>query len=41
MYSTHNEGASLVIKPFFRTLKSKIHKRMTAVSTNVYIKKSE
>ena len=36
MYSTHNEGKSVVAKRFIRTLKNKIYKHMTAVSENVY-----
>ena len=39
MYSTHNEGKSVVAKRFTRTLKNKIYKHMTAVSKNVYIDK--
>ena len=36
MYSTHNEGKSVVAERFIRTLKNKIYKHMTAVSKNVY-----
>ena len=36
MYSTYNEGKSVVAKRFIRTLKNKIFKHMTAVSKNVY-----
>ena len=32
MYSTHNEGKSVVAKKFIRTLKSKIYKYMTSIS---------
>ena len=39
MYSTHNEGKSVVAERFNRTLKNKIHKYMTSVSENVYIDK--
>ena len=39
MYSTHNEGKSVVAERFFRTLKSKIYKYMTSISKNVYIDK--
>ena len=39
MYSTHNEGKSVVAKRFIRTLKNKIYKYMTSVSKNVYIDK--
>ena len=36
MYSTHNEGKSVVAERFIRTLKNKIYKHMTAISKNVY-----
>ena len=36
MYSTYNEGKSVVAERFIRTLKYKIYKHMTAVSKNVY-----
>ena len=36
MYLTYNEGKSVVAERFFRTLKNKIFKHMTAVSKNVY-----
>ena len=36
MYSTHNEGKSVVAERFVRTLKNKIYKHMTAISKNVY-----
>ena len=39
MYSTHNEGKSVVAERFIRTLKSKICKYMTSISKNVYIDK--
>ena len=39
MYSTHNEGKSVVAERFIRTLKNKIYKHMTAVPKNVYIDK--
>ena len=32
MYSTHNEGNSVVAERFIRTLKNKIYKYMTSVS---------
>ena len=35
MYSTHNEGKSVVAERFIRTLKNKIFKHMTAISKNV------
>ena len=39
MYSTHNEGKSVVAERFIRTLKSKIYKYMISISKNVYINK--
>ena len=36
MYSTYNEGKSVVAERFIRTLKSKLHKHMTAIGKNVY-----
>ena len=39
MYSTHNEGKTVIAERFIRTLKSKIYKYMTSVSKNVYIDK--
>ena len=36
MYSTQNEGKSLVAERFVRTLKNKVWKHMTAVPKNVY-----
>ena len=36
MYSTYNEGKSVVADKFIRTLKNKIFKHMTAISKNVY-----
>ena len=39
MYSTHNEGSSIVAGRFIRTLKNKIYKHMTVVSKNVYTDK--
>ena len=36
MYSTYNEGKSVVAERFIRTLKIKTFKHMTAVSKNVY-----
>ena len=39
MYSTHNEGKSVVAERFIRTLKNKFYKYMTSVSKNVYIDK--
>ena len=37
MYSSNNEGKSVVAERFIRTLKSKIYKHMTLISKNVYI----
>ena len=39
MYSTHNEGKSVVAERFFWTLKNKICKHITSVSKNMYIDK--
>ena len=39
MYSTNNEGKSVVAERFIRTLKGKIYKHMTSKSKNVYIDK--
>ena len=39
MYSTHNEGKSVVAERFIRTIKSKIYKYMTSISKNAYIDK--
>ena len=36
MYSTYNEGKSVVAEKFIRTLKNNIYKHMTTVSKNVY-----
>ena len=36
MYSTYNEGKSVVAERFIRTLKNKIFKHITAVSKKVY-----
>ena len=36
MYSTHNEGKSVVAEIFMRTLKNKIYKYKTGISKNVY-----
>ena len=37
MYSTFNEGKSVVAERFFKTLKNKIYKHMTAISKNVCV----
>ena len=39
MYSTHNEGQSVVGERFIRTTKNKIYKYMTSISKKVYIDK--
>ena len=36
MYSTYNEGKSIVAERFIRTLKNKNFKHMTAISANIY-----
>ena len=36
MYSTSNEGKSVVVEIFIRTLKNKFYKHMTATNVNVY-----
>ena len=39
MYSTHNEGKSIIAERFIRTSKNKTYKYMTSISKNVYIDK--
>ena len=39
MYSTHNEGKSVVAERLIRTLKNKVYKYMISASKNVYIDK--
>ena len=39
MYQIYNEGKSVVAERFIRTLKTRIYKYMTSLSTNVYIVK--
>ena len=39
MYSTHNEGKSVIAERFIRKLKNKIYKYMASISKNVYIDK--
>ena len=39
MYSTHNEGKTVVAERFIRTLKTEIYKCMTSLSKNMYIDK--
>ena len=36
MYSTYNEGKSVVAERFIRNLKNKVYKHMTTISKNVY-----
>ena len=36
MYSTFNEGKSVVVGRFIRTLKNKLYKHMTAINKNAY-----
>ena len=37
MYSTFNEGKSVIAERFIRTLKNKVFKHMTAISKNVCV----
>ena len=39
MYSTNNEGKSVIAERFIRTLKNKIYQYMTSISKNMYIDK--
>ena len=39
MYSTHNEGKSVIVERFIRTLKNKIYKHITSISKNLHIDK--
>ena len=39
MYLKHNEGKSVVVERFTRTLKTKIYKYMTSISKNLHIDK--
>ena len=39
MYSTYNEGKSVVTKRFIKILKNKIYKHLTSISKNMYINK--
>ena len=36
MYSKYNEGKSVVVGRFIRTLKNKLYKNMTAIGKNIY-----
>ena len=37
MYSTHNEGKSVIAEGFIKTLKAKSYKKMTANDSNSYL----
>ena len=37
MYSSHNEGKTVVAERFIRTSKDKLYKYMTSILKNVYI----
>ena len=37
MYSTHNEGKSVIVKRFIKTLKAKIYKKMTTNDSKSYL----
>ena len=39
MYSTHNEGKSVVTERFIKALENKIYEYMTSISTNMYVDK--
>ena len=39
IYSTRNEGNSIIAERLIRTLKNQIYKYMTSVSKNIYIDK--
>ena len=41
IYSMHNEGKSVIVERFLRTLKNGIYKHMPSISKNVYIDKSD
>ena len=41
MFSTRNEGKSVFVERFIRTLRKKIYKHMTLLSKNVYIDKQD
>ena len=36
IYSTYNEGKSVIAERFIKTLKTKLYKHMTAISSDVY-----
>ena len=35
IYSTHNEGKSVIAESFIKTLKNKVYKHMTSIFKNV------
>ena len=37
MYSTHNEGKSVIAERFIRILKDKIYKRMTMIANLIFL----
>ena len=37
MYSTHNEGKSIITERFIKTLKAKIYKKITANDSKSYV----
>ena len=39
MYSTNNEGKSVVAERFIRMLKKQVYKYMTLITKNIYIHK--
>ena len=39
MYSTNNEGTSVIPERFIKTLKNEVYKYTTSISKNVYIDK--
>ena len=39
MCSTHNEGKSIVVERFIRTLENKIYKYMNSITKNLYTDK--
>ena len=39
IYSTHNEGKSVVAEKFIRNLKDEMNKYTTSISKNMYIRK--
>ena len=37
MYSTHNEGKSVIVERFIKTLKAKIYKKLKAIDSKSYL----